>query len=233
MGFSFRSPGFSRFCYRLLRDLSEYRPIFPLRVVIAGVALGIVIVFALAYNTTNTTSPSMSAKNSSAENMTVPGASLTPDFLSYENSTYAVKMQYPNNWTVQGGNTSDTLTDVATFLSPTDSDGYYAAITIYTDDISGRSLTLSKYLDESINLYKTFAGFKFIASNTDKILAGYPAYGLQISYQDPIEGSQRVRELGAIKGDQVYSIAYIANTTIFSSYLPTAQNMINSFEISK
>jgi hypothetical protein len=33
MGFSFRSPGFSRFCHRLLRDPCDYRPwlILPLR----------------------------------------------------------------------------------------------------------------------------------------------------------------------------------------------------------
>jgi hypothetical protein len=92
MSFSFRSPGFSLFCHRLLRDLSEYRLIFPLRVAIAGVALGIVIVFALLYYTTTTTTPAMTANNSDAENMTDPGASSIPDFLSYENSTYGVKM---------------------------------------------------------------------------------------------------------------------------------------------
>jgi hypothetical protein len=83
MGFSFRSPGFSRFFHRLLRDLSEYRLIFPLRVVIAGVALGIIIAFALLYYTTTTTTPAMAANNSYAENMTNSGASSMPDFLSY------------------------------------------------------------------------------------------------------------------------------------------------------
>jgi len=83
MGFSFRSPGFSRFCHRLLRDLSEYRLIFPLRVVIAGVARGIVIVFAVLYYTTTTTTPAMAANYSDAENMSDPGASSMPDFLSY------------------------------------------------------------------------------------------------------------------------------------------------------
>ena len=92
MGFSFRSPGFSRFCHRLLRDLSEHRLIFPLRVVIAGIALGIVIVFALFYYTTTTTTPAMAANNSDAENMTDPSASSIPDFLWYENSAYGVKM---------------------------------------------------------------------------------------------------------------------------------------------
>jgi hypothetical protein len=82
MGFSFRSPGFSRFCHRLLRDLSEYRLIFPLRVVIA-VALGIIIVFALLYYTTTTTTLVMAANYSDAENMTDPGASSMSDFLSY------------------------------------------------------------------------------------------------------------------------------------------------------
>jgi len=67
----------------LLRNLCDYRLIFPLRVVIAGVALGIVIVFALLYNTTATTTPAMAANNSDAENMTDPGPSSMPDFLPY------------------------------------------------------------------------------------------------------------------------------------------------------
>jgi hypothetical protein len=87
MVFSFRLPRFSRFCHRLLRDLSEYRFIFPLRVVIAGAALGIVIVFVVLYYTTTTTTPVMAANNSDAEKMTDPSASPIPDFLSYENST--------------------------------------------------------------------------------------------------------------------------------------------------
>jgi hypothetical protein len=129
---------------------------------------------AVLYYPTTSTSPTIEASNSSAG-----------DVLTYENSKYGVKMQYPGNWTTSGGNTSNSLTDVATFFSPTDSDGSYATITILVDDISGRGRTLSEYLDESINYYKTFEGFKFIASNTDKVLDGYPAYGLRYHIKIP------------------------------------------------
>jgi uncharacterized membrane protein YvbJ len=45
--------------------------------IIAGVALGIVIISGMVYYPTTTTSPSIEASNSSAENITDPGAAVT------------------------------------------------------------------------------------------------------------------------------------------------------------
>jgi hypothetical protein len=64
-------------------------------------------------------------------------------------------------------------------------------------------------------------------------LAGHSAYTLVGIYYDLDHGTQKVLETGTVIDDKGYYIRYIADEPKYSALLPTVQNMINSFEISK
>jgi len=53
------------------------------------------------------------------------------------------------------------------------------------------------------------------------------------TYYDLDHGTQKVLETGTVIDDKGYYIRYIADEPKYSALLPTVQNMINSFEISK
>jgi hypothetical protein len=72
-----------------------------------------------------------------------------------------------------------------------------------------------------------------ISTDTNTVLAGHPAHTLVGTYYDLDHGTQKVLETGTVIDDKGYYIQYIADDLKYSALLPTVQNMINSFEISK
>jgi hypothetical protein len=164
------------------------------------------------------------AGNSSAGDVT--------NVLTYENSTYGVKMQYPDNWTVEGVNITDTTGNFANFFSPNSE-----VVQIYIDGLGSSGFPLNDYLNQSIDGYKsypqTFPNFQLISSDMNTVLAGHSAYALVGTYYDLDHGTQKVLEIGTLIDDTGYYIRYIADEPKYSALLPTVQNMINSFEISK
>jgi hypothetical protein len=207
-----------------IRELKKHSPLTIISI-ITGVALAIIIVSAaFYYSTIATTSPKIEASNSSPGNMT--------NVLTYENSTYGVKMQYPDDWTVGGVNITDTTGNFANFFSPNSQ-----VVQISIDGLGSSGFPLNDYLTRSINGYKshpqTFPNFILISSDTNTVLAGHPAYTLVGTYYDLDHGTQKVLETGTVIDDKGYFIQYIADEPKYSALLPTVQNMINSFEISK
>jgi hypothetical protein len=217
-----------------IRESRKHKPVSILAI-ITGVALAIVIIFAALYypttRTTTTTSPSIEASNSSAENKPDPGTAVTPDFLSYENPIYGVKMQYPYDWKV---NLADARGQVANFFSPNSE-----AVQIGIEGLNYSGFPLNDYLTRAIDGYKlhpqTFPDFQLISSDTNGILAGRPGYTLVGTFYDfnAIEGRRNIYEIGTVIDNKAYHIRYFADKTKYFEWLPTAQHMINSLEISK
>jgi hypothetical protein len=86
-------------------------------------------------------------------------------FLTYENATYGIKMDYPSNWITSGYNLTDPITNIVSFHSPEPSD--YVMVNIYLDNLSKSYSTLPQlyeYLRLSIDGYKLYPevwpGFK-------------------------------------------------------------------------
>jgi len=152
--------------------------------------------------------------------------------LTYENSTYGVKMQYPDDWTVVAVNTTDTTGNFANFFSPNSE-----VVQISIDGLGSSGFPLNDYLNQSIDGYKsypqTFPNFQLISSDTNTVAAGHSAYSLVGTYYDLDHGTQKVLETGTVIDDKGYYIRDIADEAKYSALLPTVQNMINSFEISR
>lgn len=162
----------------------------------------------------------------------------TTDILTYQNSSYGVRIQYPANWTKdeRDFNPNNALTDIVAFYSPVEntSDNYSESLVISMERLSNKNMTLNEFANSSTTYYnETLTDFNLIESNTNITLAGgnnSSAYGL--IYTDRVDGTNYKRmEIGTIIGDKVYFIRYNAEEKKYSNYLPTIQMMINSLQI--
>jgi hypothetical protein len=157
------------------------------------------------------------------------------NLLTYQNSTAGIKMQYPFNWDKQeNGTRQDTHTDLVTFTPPTINSN--ASLDVTVDDITDSpGTTLAQYAsDETGSLKQQYANndFKLIESKSSIILAGLPAYRIVYSSVDQ-NTTTKDMEIGAIKGNKVYSLTYEGGPNEYDKYLPIALKMIDSFRLIK
>jgi eukaryotic-like serine/threonine-protein kinase len=158
--------------------------------------------------------------------------------LTYENSTYGIRMQYPSSWHKEenlsdGSDKNSMLVDVVKFSSPTKnaSDTSSESFDLKIDNISDiKPITLAKYANNSIEDLRK--DFDIITLDRNASLSNNPAY--KLVYTGVEEGvNLQAMLILTIKDDRAYIISYNAEPTKFSYYLPTLQKMIDSFQITK
>ena len=160
----------------------------------------------------------------------------TSDILTYQNSSYGIRIQYPANWTKDEGDFdhNDDITNIVEFSSPFESrsDSEPETLGISIEGFTDENMTIDEYANSLITYYKeTLTNFNLVESDTNNgILAGRPAYKLVYSDVED-DTNYKTMEIGTIIGDKVYYIEYISEEEKYSNYLPTIQMMINSFEI--
>src|SRR5437763_9086673 len=82
-------------------------------------------------------------------------AQTTPaNLLTYQNSTFGIKIQFPSNWDKQeNGTRQDTHTDLVTFTPQTMNSN--ASLDVMVDDIAGSpGTTLAQYVSDEIGSLK-------------------------------------------------------------------------------
>ncbi len=155
------------------------------------------------------------------------------NLLTYQNSTYGIKIQYPTSWDKEeNGTKQDTETDIVTFYPPASNSN--ASLDLSMDDISDeKGISVAQYAHDGLSDLKgSLQNFKSIGLTTNNILAGLPAYKSLYTYVDG-KTTFKDMEIGAIKGDKAYILTYEGGTDEFDRYMPTVQQMINSFQITK
>ena len=158
------------------------------------------------------------------------------DFLVYENSTFGIKINYPKNWALETLPDDPPLTNIVIFYSPESKD--YVSVGMDTYDYSNTKIdTMKELLKEAISAYASFPDdfkdFKLLASSSNKVLAGLPAYMLEAEYQDSEFGKQMILETGILKDQINYLITYMASPSQYKQYIPIVQSMLKSFEMEK
>ncbi len=185
-----------------------------------------------------------------------------PEYLTYVNSIYGIKMQYPTNWFKHTGGyiyelANGTTRDLVSF-SPIIANQTAALISlklhfhltqasehllkkVYPSGIPdfNASLRLSVYYPE--NTWKTVSkyasdeyGFGKLLGLTKTTLGGLPAYNS--TYASTMSFSslypERSMHIGAIRGDKLFILIYQARTNEYNKYMPIVQQMIDTFQIS-
>jgi hypothetical protein len=190
------------------------------------------------------------------------GTKSIDNFLTYTNPEHGIGIEYPSNWQKLEGQMLDRMTSraekitaIVGFTAPS------GLTSIFVTVSPSENKSASEFLQAEIpTLKKDHPDFKLVRSNSTT-LAGLPAYMLGFSgrYNPDIlvekfgmEGLagenvdtgilgdlmssfgdiQQMRVV-TIKNDKAYQVGYGGFGGEYSSYLPTAQKMIDSFQLLK
>jgi len=143
-------------------------------------------------------------------------------FVTYDNPTFGVRIQYPSDWG---------RLDLSFMQDSADIDFYPLADTslaknvkIQVHNLPSSNMTLEEYTNSQINPFEE----KLLESNTTK-LAGIPGYEIVFTSLQGLKTMQ----VWTIKDDKAYIITYVAKEEDYENDLQLAQKMIDSFEITK
>jgi hypothetical protein len=154
---------------------------------------------------------------------------LTEHFLTYQNSTYGIKIQYPIDWLEQlPENASSPI--IRSLQSPAGN-----ILSIWRP-IFSPNMTLVEYTNLII-LIQANVQKKHYVNSTVTSVAGNPAYQSEFT-SDIILNDGRtigIKEMYITtkKGNEVYEMRYTATQEKFAVDLPVVQKMIGSFVITK
>ncbi len=151
-------------------------------------------------------------------------------FLTYENnSTLGVKIQYPSNWQ------RDSYNNKVAFFAPSLAEGNKkiipVAMFVEVDSLPFQITDVEDYISHYVDHLRKHAAISEPSVVTLTSLAGNLAHNFTASAkigQDEYHATDIIMLSGVKKYEMTY---YIAKQTELSSYLPTIQKMIDSFEI--
>ncbi|MBO3458819.1 protein kinase [Aetokthonos hydrillicola Thurmond2011] len=151
-------------------------------------------------------------------------------YKTYDNSSYGIKIKYPETWSVQ--NLENPITgEVVTFWSPKKSQENKAQENLTIKVLENYSGTL----DQSTDLFKSEIKKNLsdaqIIEQGSTILANKAAG--QLVYTGKNDGkSLKNFQVWTLKGDRVYILTYTAAIDDYNKFMQTAEAMIKSLEIS-
>lgn len=188
--------------------------------------------------------PMSTIENAQTQEQEIPAAvSNSSSFLSYDNPILGIKLQYPNDWTVrQYEYNPDANNTVAGFYSPSKTaselgnlSGVSGHFVPYSDIFvfDSKNMTLDKIIEGKIKRLQNDTLFTILESKPITLKTGQPGY--VIVYRTVTGGDELFRKIQTytIYGNKAYLISFTSQDASFSSYLPTVQKMISSFEIGK
>ena len=147
----------------------------------------------------------------------------TQSFLTYTNSTYGIKIQYPSDWKIEHPRNP---TIVVRFHSPT-----VSVLGIEIENLPPNTKLVEKEAAVINLLSKAFAGFKLIGS-IPAVLADNAAERIVYTVtQGKID--LKFMQVITIKVDKGYTITYGTTKELFANDLPTVHRMIDSFQITR
>jgi serine/threonine-protein kinase len=153
------------------------------------------------------------------------------NFLTYENSTFGIKIQYPSSWAKQ------TADQGVTFVLPANGknnlEQFLAKLNVTGIVGFPPNVPLKAMADRVVDGYRHFLSNFQIESYANTTLGGNNAIKILYSYRNSKNNSFNATDIATIKNDRLYVIQYYAESSKYQSYLPTLQKMIDSFQIKK
>jgi len=152
------------------------------------------------------------------------------NFLTYQDSTLGIKIDYPVGW-IHELHPGSLVTFLASLES--DSNTYPAGLGITVQHLGSGNTSLNEVTKVQIkNLTQSHPDFK-LTESTNSILAGNIAHKIVFSATDNMKHERTAMQIWTLKGDNAYLITYKAEPGKYSKYLPTIQKMIDSFQTIK
>jgi hypothetical protein len=155
-----------------------------------------------------------------------PNGGGTGSFLTYENPTYGITMQYPSNWKETPAPQQEGDKPVVKLI-PDSQEAYIEAyIQIFVYDLSPQVTTQEELNVQNIDFVQTNA--RILDSGPTTISGGNPAYFFELSFKNQAEHALAI---STIMNNKEYWIQFGALPEIYDRYLPIAEQMISSLQI--
>jgi len=149
-------------------------------------------------------------------------------FLTYEDITTGISIQFPSNW-----EKSVNLDNFVTFRAPPETDTriYPAALGLKIQELASKSVLLQEVTKVQISeLKKSNPNLEF-SESTSTTLAGKPAYRVVFTATDNNQVERKAMQIWTIIDNKAILITYKAQPDKYSTYLPTIERMISSFQV--
>lgn len=148
-------------------------------------------------------------------------------FLTHEDITTGISIQFPSNW-----EKSVNLDNFVTFRAPPETDTriYPAALGLKIQELASKSVLLEEVTKLQISeLKKSNPNLEF-SESTSTTLAGKPAYRVVFTATDNNQVERKAMQIWTIIDNKAILITYKAQPDKYSTYLPTIERMIGSFQ---
>jgi hypothetical protein len=155
-------------------------------------------------------------------------------FLTYQNSSDGIGIQYPANWKkVDHGDNASIPSHTTEFLSPLRAnDTFQENVFVKVDPFPQN---LRQLVAAEVSGFKTQAVNFMLLNSIPTVVAGNPAQILVFKYSNflPQFNTLKAMIVLTVKDQKAYAISYVAESPKYSEYLSTVEEMINSFRIIK
>ena len=164
----------------------------------------------------------------------------TMGFQTYQNNIFGIKIRYPDGWSVRSyphNNASNNT--VVGFYSPSKTasqlgniSGVSGHFVPYLDIFAfdSKNMSLDKIINGRINRIQNTSDF-VLDSKPFTLKGNRSAHMLVYSTITGGDEFFKKMQVYTIIGNKVYLITFTAQEALFSNYLPTVWNMVDSFEI--
>jgi PsbP-like protein len=176
------------------------------------------------------------SQNISPPNSTAATNATSANFLTYENSTWGIKIQYPSSWAKQTSGQGVTFAVLPNGTSSNNENNLQQFLTkLNLTSIAGipTNAPLKALADRIVDSYRHFLHNFQIESYTNTTLAGNNGIKIVYSYTDPKNTNFKATDIATIKNNRLYVIQYYyAQSSTYQDVLQTLRKMVNSFQIS-
>jgi len=187
---------------------------------------------------------STSSANTPTPTTTTNSTGTNASFLTYQNTTSGIKIQYPSNWTGQvltertGGQVTGRGVSFAVLFNQRDnisSNNFLAKLNATALSGIPQNMTLKLMADRVIGHYSHSLNNFQMQSYTNATLAGNNAIKIVYTYSDVKNNMFNGTDIATKKNDKLYVVQYYYYTKSpkQQNYSQTLQKMVDSFQIIK
>jgi len=174
------------------------------------------------------------AQNNATNTQTASSKTTTAatKFLTYENPTSGIKIQYPPDWTKESAGQGVTFV-LSNGKNNSNPEGFLAKLNATTIAGFPPNVPVKAMADGVVNGYRHFLSNFHLESYTNTTLVDSQAIKIVYTYTDPKNASFKATDIATIKNNRLYVIQYYVQSPKYQSYLPILQKMADSLQITK
>lgn len=168
------------------------------------------------------------------------GAAADSNFTNYTDSQYGFSLPYPTSWVNKEIDPGTNLTFLMSFSPPASEFGEFVFVYMAVKNLTDKSTSLKQFTDQEISLLKRppaatspteDTSARTILESEPTTIAGNTS-AHKVVYTEKVSGTlSKIMEIYAVNEDKGYIMTYLAFTDIYEKYLPTAQKMAGSLDV--